>query len=181
MKKVLTPLLVLAGLQGLLAAGYFLAGWDAPAPDAPVVVERLDRPAPALAYRTLAGEERRLSAQRGRPMLVHFWATWCPPCREELPGLLALAAAGEIAVLAVSLDPEWEPVRRFLGNDVPPAVVLASSAAVTDGFGVTALPATFLVDATGRLRLHFAGARDWRARAVRQTVSAAAAAAAGGD
>ena len=184
MKKVLAPLLVLAGVQGLLAAGYFLVVRDAPAPDVPpaavLAAEPLDRPAPELVYRTLAGEVRRLSALRGRPVLVHFWATWCPPCRDELPGLLERAAAGEITVLAVSLDPDWAPVRRFLGDDVPPAVVLAPSDTVSQGFGVVTLPVTFLVDAAGRMHLRFQGARDWRSRPMRQVVSAAAAADEGG-
>lgn len=173
MKRALLALLVLAWVQGLLVGGYFLLGRDA-GPGASVDAEPLDAPAPELVYRTAAGEERRLSALRGQPVLVHFWATWCPPCREELPGLLALADAGEIPVLAVSVDPAWEPVRRFLGGHVPPAVVTASSDAVARDFGVTELPRTFLVDAGGRLRLGFAGARDWRAPALRQAVLATA-------
>src|SRR5262245_26405895 len=60
---------------------------------APFSHERLTpRPAPDLALLGADGSQRRLSDYRGRPVLLHFWATWCPPCKAELPALLALGA-----------------------------------------------------------------------------------------
>ena len=85
----------------------------------------MDRPAPDLTLRRRDGSLLRLSETQGRPLLLHFWATWCPPCRDELPALLAYAADAELSVLAVSLDQNWSAIRRFLGSDPPPAVLLA--------------------------------------------------------
>ncbi len=60
----------------------------------------------------------------GRVRLVHFWATWCPPCRDELPALLARAAATpELELIAVSVDDDWTAIRRFFPEGVPAVVV----------------------------------------------------------
>jgi thiol-disulfide isomerase/thioredoxin len=174
MKKHLPDILWLLGVLGVLgvfAAVYLWTRHDAPAPGESVGAERVSGPAPELAYRTQTGLELRLSALRGRPVLVHFWATWCPPCRDELPGLLDFAASDEITVLAVSLDRDWDQVQRFLGGEAPPAVVLAAPGAEPERFGVTGFPETYLVDARGQLRLRFSGPRDWRSDAMRETVT----------
>jgi thiol-disulfide isomerase/thioredoxin len=171
MKKHLSTILVLLGVLVVFAGVYLWMHRDAPAPGESVGAERVNDPAPELAYRTHAGVDQRLSALRGRPVLVHFWATWCPPCRDELPGLLEFAASDEIPVLAVSLDSDWALVQRFLGGEVPPAVVLAVPGTEPERFGVTGLPETYLVDAHGRLRLRFSGPRDWRSDAMQETVT----------
>ncbi len=123
--------------------------------------ERLREPAPAFIYKTSQGTSHTLESLHGRPVLLHFWATWCPPCKEELPTLLALADDDRFVVLAVALDPDWDSVRHFTGEDLPPCVVHAESAAVERAFGVRTLPETLLVDSAGTIRLRFSGARDW--------------------
>lgn len=167
MKRAVIIIGVLAAVQGVLVVGYLLLDRGKPAS---VEVERVRRQAPELVYRSADGMEHRLSTLEGQPVLLHFWATWCPPCREELPGLLEFAAAGEIPVLAVSLDPEWSEVRQFLGRAPPPAVVLALSEDASQDFGVASLPETYLIDAAGFVRLRFAGERDWTSSAVRAVV-----------
>ena len=122
----------------------------------------LRQAAPELIYRTRVDDsEHRLSALRGRPLVLHFWATWCPPCREELPGLLAFGEQANIEVLAVSLDPNWDSVRRFFNREPPRTVVLADGDVVGKAFEVGVLPVTYVVDASGDLRLRLAGPRDW--------------------
>jgi thiol-disulfide isomerase/thioredoxin len=96
-----------------------------------------------------------------RRTLVHFWATWCPPCRTELPGLLALPDEHPVDVVAVALDRDWTAVDRFLGSRRPSNVFLGDSAAIERAFAVRSLPVTYLVEPGGRLRLRFDGARDW--------------------
>jgi thiol-disulfide isomerase/thioredoxin len=96
-----------------------------------------------------------------RPTLVHFWATWCPPCRTELPGILALSTAYSVDVVAVALDPEWADVDRFFAGRPPPNVFLGDSTQAEAGFDVHTLPVTFFVEAGGEIRLRFDGARDW--------------------
>ena len=63
-----------------------------------------------------------------RATLVHFWATWCPPCRTELPGLLAIPEKHPVDVVAIALDRDWSEVERFLDGR-PPATVFIGDAA----------------------------------------------------
>lgn len=154
----------LVGVQAALVGGYLLLGSAGRREE--VKAQHLKRGAPELVYRTSDGAEGRLSRLRGQPVVVHFWATWCPPCREELPALLDVAAAGGIKVLAVSVDPDWPAVRHFWKKRLPPQIVLAPSKAA-EAFGVFTLPETYVIDGSGQLRLRFAGAVDWRSKAVR--------------
>ena len=93
--------------------------------------------------------------------MLHFWATWCAPCREELPGLLALADDSTARILAVSVDREWSSVRRFFHDNPPPAVFLADGKVVEERFGVRHLPVTYILDDGGNLRLRLDGPRQW--------------------
>jgi len=99
-----------------------------------------------------------------RPTLVHVWATWCPPCREELPGLLSLADEGELDVVAISLDPEWKAMEEFFGGRPPPQVVLGDAEQIQPSLKVHTLPVTFLVGSDLGLKLRFEGAQDWEDR-----------------
>ncbi|TNF25506.1 MAG: TlpA family protein disulfide reductase [Deltaproteobacteria bacterium] len=177
MKRTLTTLGALVVAQALLV-GIWLAveaGREAtPAATASARTSRLDRPAPDLALRGPSGVAHDLRDRLDRPLVLHFWATWCPPCREELPSLLAFAAETGTPVLAVSLDAEWPAVERLLGRAPPPEVLLAASDAVAGAFDVHALPVTFVVDAAGTLRLRLDGPRDWASTAVRAEIRDAA-------
>jgi len=121
------------------------------------------------------GAARRLSDLRGKTVLLHFWATWCPPCREELPGLLALgrdlSRDGGLEVVAVTLDDDWAAVRSFFGGDVPSEVVQDKSSQSTHIYDVSALPDTYLVDPDGSLAMRFGGARDWRGQMARNVLA----------
>lgn len=129
----------------------------------------LDRPLPTL---TLYGPDDTPTPLPEGPFVLHIWATWCPPCREELPGLLDFAAEAPIPVLAVATDPDWSAIRRFVGAPSP-ALRRADARAIADGLDVSDLPVTFVV-VGGRAVLRFDGARDWSDRAVRRAVIAAA-------
>lgn len=122
--------------------------------------ERLERPMPALAVVHRGGRRGELRTLSHRT-LVHVWATWCPPCRAELPGLLALPSQHDVAVVAIALDRSWADVERFLGDLDSSSVVIAPSEDVERALGVRTLPVTFLVEADGQLALRFDGARDW--------------------
>lgn len=120
----------------------------------------MNRPLPSLNVVRRDGSRSELLFQ-GRRTLVHVWATWCPPCRAELPALLELPSRHGVAIVAVALDQSWDDVERFLGDMDSSSVVLAASDDVERALGVRTLPVTFLVETDGRLALRFDGARDW--------------------
>lgn len=148
---------------------------------------RSDREEPlSLQYEVLSGEEEapelmflqggreaRLSEYRGRPVLLHFWATWCAPCLKELPLLLPLARTLEdsrgLALLAVNTNDTWSAVERFFKGNVPPAFVWDATGEGAERFGVLTIPDTYLISPEGKLLLRFPGPQDWsspRARAL---------------
>ena len=131
------------------------------------------RAAPDLVATRHDGTQVSLAALRGRPVLVHFWATWCPPCRDELPGLLRTAAALDLELLAISVDDAWSELATFFAGAIPRAVVRPSAPGLHTRFGASTLPDSYLVDREGRLVLRIAGARDWTTAAARAALTAA--------
>jgi thiol-disulfide isomerase/thioredoxin len=123
-------------------------------------------PAPAFSLPGRDGKPVELSAYRGKVVLLNFWATWCPPCREEEPSLRKLARAMDPAkfqLVAVSVDEGgWPEVDRFfLGNPPPYAVALDQTGRASQTYGTTRFPETYLIDPAGNLRLKFSGPRNW--------------------
>ena len=122
---------------------------------------------PAFSFKLPArgGGQVDLSALRGKTVLVNFWATWCPPCREEMPSLSRLAQSFDpqsFEVVTVSVDDGWEPVEKFLAAPKTPyRVALDEGAKVSRTYGTTKFPESYLVDREGKLRLKFVGPRNW--------------------
>jgi thiol-disulfide isomerase/thioredoxin len=109
-----------------------------------------------------------LRAQVGKPLIVHFWATWCEPCRAELPKLVEFGQTRGVRISLISVDESWEVVRHFFDGNVPVGVVLDKEGTARNAFGISTLPDTYLLDATGRPMARFHGPRNWtgeRARA----------------
>ena len=146
---------VAAVAVGLAAAGGLLA-----------LGHRGPRLAPDFAAPDLAGHAVRLSALRGKVVVLNLWTTWCPPCREEMPSLSRLAQffdAGTFEVLAVSVDEGgWPAIDKFLaGQKVPFRVALDEGAKMSRAWGTSKYPESYLVDGEGRVRLKFVGPRNW--------------------
>ena len=110
-----------------------------------------------------AGKRWSLHGLRGRPVLVSFWATWCPPCVEEIPSLedLARRLGNQVTVLAVSVDESWDAIRTFFPSGTPLTVLLDPTRQVPASFGTSQFPESFLVDPSGHVRHAFLNRRDW--------------------
>ncbi len=105
-------------------------------------------------------DQKRLLIDGTERSLVHIWATWCPPCRDELPGLLA-HDGDDVRVIAIALDSDWGPLDSFFEGEIPPQVVRGNGEQLKSQLGIKTLPVTFLVDARSEHTLRFDGARDW--------------------
>lgn len=169
MRRIFWIVAVLVAVQGLILVLYLYVQSDRDGSS--IAVDRLSRRAPELTLMSPDGSISLLSELRGSTVVLHFWATWCPPCRAELPSLLDFASSGAAAVRAVSVDPEWFAVRSFVEGESLEFVYLASAEEVSDTFGVEGLPQTFVIDATGTLRLHFQGPQDWSSRTLRAMIA----------
>ena len=130
--------------------------------------------APTLALNDLNGKPWDLSALQGRAVLLNFWATWCEPCREEMPSLQALARrheADSLLVLMVNYRESEPGIRKFLER-TPLAlpVLLDSDGSAARAWTSRVFPTTVLIDRSGRPRHQVVGAVDWNGDEARQWV-----------
>lgn len=155
----------------LLCAALCNPAWTLAAPNAAELasqqLQALDEPAPDFLLRDAAGAPLQLSSLRGHPVLIHFWATWCKPCRHELPVLDALVSqlnSDDLAFLLISVDTDADPAQvKQLAHELAPDVpaYLASEGSVSDRYWSWGIPATYLIDRDGRLVARALGPRDW--------------------
>ena len=111
----------------------------------------------------LKGNKVSLRSLRGKPVLVSFFATWCPPCVEEAPSLEVLAGrlGDKAKVLMVSVDEDFDALKKFYAKGSLATVVRDESKQVPLSFGTSKYPESFLLDASGRVRYAFINQRDW--------------------
>ncbi len=122
--------------------------------------------APAFTLQDLAGKEQILSQWRGKLIMLNFWATWCGPCRAEMPGMERLWQRYRdegLVVVAVSVDEGMERrVAKFveiLKLSYP--ILLDAEGVVSDHYQVSALPHSFLINSDGQLIAKVVGEREW--------------------
>lgn len=138
----------------------------AAAPAPPRGLMPLDgRPAPALRLADMNGQVTDLQQLRGRWVLVHFWASWCGPCRREMPTLQRLSARippTRLQLVLVNTAESEDEVFSFLAGVTPELNTLMDrDGRVTERWQPRGLPSSFLVDPQGRLRYLALGGRDW--------------------
>jgi len=123
---------------------------------------------PPLQALDLQGKPWRLSDLRGRAVLLNFWATWCPPCRAEMPSLQQLGeiyGPEQLLVLAVNVGAGPRRIRKYLqASGLNLTVLLDQKSEIAQAWGVSAMPTTYLIDAEGRPRLRLRGEVDWTGR-----------------
>jgi peroxiredoxin len=124
-------------------------------PDALPPAPALGHPAPDFTLTSVSGEKFKLSALRGTPVVLNFWATWCPPCRAELPELQAASErlAGQVAIIGVNQGEDGTKVRAFASDlGLTFEMPLDERAAISQTYGARSLPTTFFIDRTGVIR-----------------------------
>ena len=151
-------------LLGMTWTGAFAA--DLP-PLSHTLTRQAPSPAPALKLKGLDGAVHDLARLRGRVVLVNFWATWCPPCRREMPSMerLSQALKGEpFSVLAVDVGEDADTIDLFTSQlDAAPTfpILLDTRSHTLQAWKVAGLPTTFLVDKRGRIIASAIGGREF--------------------
>jgi cytochrome c biogenesis protein CcmG/thiol:disulfide interchange protein DsbE len=122
---------------------------------------------------TRDGGRRDLARPPGKILLLHFWATWCPPCVEEFPGLLAFYRENEknpaLELLTISVDEDWKTVDTWLnarGASAVP-VTLDPRRQAAEAFGTKKFPETFVLSPKGEILLYVKGPFDWSSKEFR--------------
>lgn len=138
-------------------------------PALPVLTEapRVGHLAPDFLLPTLDGRQVRLSDYRGHVVFLNFWATWCGPCRVEMPAMERLYREFRpkgFAVLAISTDVEGATVTKPYRDSLGLTFTIAHDPEMVAGrlYGVRTLPVTFLVNRDGVITHQIFGARDWQ-------------------
>lgn len=127
-------------------------------------------PTPPLILPDLAGREQKLSAWRGSVVIVSFWATWCEPCRDEIPIMSTMAKRHReegLRLIAVNVGEPPAKISAFLKKTPVTGVVLHDrNSTASKKWDAAALPANYLVDRVGTIRFWHLGELDWKSHAV---------------
>ena len=126
----------------------------------PFLVPSLDAPAPKFELDNLDGKSNQLEDFRGKPILLNFWATWCAPCRLEMPIIQRsyLNNAGELAVIAINNAEDPEDVQAFIDElDLTFEVLLDPEEEAQRLYQVRGYPTTFFIDRDGVIRAQHIG------------------------
>ncbi len=131
--------------------------------------------APELPIFDKAGKKTDLAKQKGKIFIVHFWATWCPPCVEEIPALSRFwdkyRTREDVELYAISVDKDWKTIDDFMAKN-PSTIPLFHDpgAATAKRFGTTQYPETYIVNDKGRVLFRVQGAVDWSNADVRARI-----------
>ena len=153
-------------IQGLCSCLMVFASIAACAEDLPPGVMRINgTPAPPLQLNNLDGEPYDLQATQGHWRFVHFWASWCGPCRKEMPSIERMVSAlgdSPLEIVLINTAETEDEVFTFLGIVAPDLVPLMDSdGQATEVWQPRGLPATYLVDPAGKIQYQALGGREW--------------------
>ena len=183
--------LALAGVVAALAVALLgWKAWDNLSSDGSAGAEAFQItssgvPAPPFQQQLPDGGTLALSQLQGQVVFVNFWATWCPPCRDEMPSMLQLGRElelkypGRFRLVAISVDDGWDVVKGYFGGKVPAGVTVTLDAdqAATKAYYCAArgqcpesfkFPETYVVDKAGKIAGYMVGPRNWGDPAARR-------------
>ena len=157
------PLVFRLGLAGLLTLGLAACG----EPQSSLKV-RIGQTVPPLAVQDLDNQPTTLKPTPGKLLMINAWATWCPPCRQEMPSLQRLAnrlGSDRLELVGLSVEMDEHVVREYLiENKIRfPSFLDRNFATVNGVFGIRVFPSTFFVSPDGTLLKVVEGWRDWDA------------------
>ena len=114
---------------------------------------------------TITDAERTVSLNQlhGKPVVLNFWASWCQPCIEETPSLVALQklVGNKVTVLAVSEDSDDAAYKQFIRDHQVDLLTVRDTQKTNELYGTFKYPETFIIDANGKIVRKFIGATDW--------------------
>ena len=131
--------------------------------------------APELPIFDRSGKRIDLTKEKGRLVLIHFWATWCPPCVEEIPALSKFwdqyRNRSDIVLYAISVDKDWKTIDDFSTrnpNQLP--MYRDPNAGTASRFGTTQYPETYIVNKAGRVLYRVQGGIEWNNAEIKQRI-----------
>ena len=131
--------------------------------------------APTLPIYDRSGKKIDLTQEKGHLTVFHFWATWCPPCVEEIPALSRFwdryRNRSDIVLYTISVDKDWSTIDAFNKknpNDLP--VYRDPNAVTAQRFGTTQYPETYIVNKAGRVIYRVQGGVEWNDQSVQQRI-----------
>jgi thiol-disulfide isomerase/thioredoxin len=122
--------------------------------------------APDFSGKTLNGKEIKLSDYQGKVVLIDFWASWCPPCREEMPELIKFYKShnnNDFELIAVNIDEKSSNMEQFLGKLFPEPqfpIIVDDHQQIPPLFNIEAMPTTIFIDKKGDIRFRHDGFKE---------------------
>ena len=121
--------------------------------------------APAFSVTTASGKSFTQKEFGGRILVLNFWASWCPPCKEETPSMNQMAQAlgsKGLVVLGISVDEKEQAYRQFLANErVAFETALDATSEISADYGTFKYPETYVIGRDGKVLRKYIGPRDW--------------------
>ena len=173
-RKWKTPLAAGISIIILIACAYFYGLGDGAKSE-----QSGRRQAPDFSLKDRLSHDHTLQEMRGKLVIVHFWASWCPPCLKEIPDLIEFAEAWQdkpIEVIGVSLDENWENAEKVVISSKLPKnfeSLIDLTGKTPEAYGTYQYPETYLLDGDGKIIVKWIGAQPWSSPGMQKALTQA--------